>query len=215
MIPSPLPRKPRKSRESRALGKAAGLISESCEKPGLRAFLLGCIFLLIMSAYWWNFEQRLAKIQPPDGSHRVVNEDDILDKEQLRLLHAWRTRFQKEWNVQLLVQVSAGSLQLPPYPASTLYVGTGLEHAEAVIAVPPLVRKALGEGVRIEAEEGLALCIKKATPIIEYTTHSHGAEQDNISPEQTAEQASAQIAAAGAATLHCLDATLQHIWDAL
>ncbi len=195
----------RKSRQS--------LISASCERPGLRMFLFCCLFSLIVSAYWWNFEQRLAKIQPPDGSHRVIDEDKLLSKSELRLFYAWRSKFQKEWNVPLLVQVSAGALQLPPYATSTLFVGAGLSHAEAVIAVPPLVRKALGEGLRLEAEEKLSLCIKNAAPITAYVQAGSAEEQGlKISENTTLEELKS---GAAQAITHCLDASLNHIWDAL
>ncbi len=182
------------------------LISPSCDRQGLRLFLFCCLFCLIVSAYWWNFERRLAKIQPPDGSHSIMNEDRVLQKKELKYLYAWRSKFQKEWNIPLLLQVSSGPLELPPYAASTLYVGVGVSHAEAVIAVPPLVRKALGEGLRLETEENLALCLKNSSAI---TTYGVLLREENL---EEAEQAKP---AAGHALASCLDAGLNHIWDAL
>ncbi len=202
----------------KTLKSSGPLISPSCDRPGLRMFLLCCIFALTVSAYWWNFEQRMAKIQPPDGSHRVLNEDNLLGKSELKFLQAWRTKFQKEWNVHILVQVSAGPLELPPYPASTLYMGVGLAHTEAVIAMPGLVRKALGEGLRLEAEEELSLCLKNSSAITEYVqaqelTATKDAEgiQKNVGELSNEEK----ISAAATATTQCLDATLNKIWDAL
>ncbi len=183
------------------------LISASCERQGLRLFLFGCIFCVIISAYWWNFEQRLAKIQPPDGSHSIMNQDHVLEKKELKYLYAWRSKFQKEWNIPLLLQISVPALELPPYATSTLYVGVGLSHAEAVIAVPPLVRKALGEGLRLEAEENLALCIKNSAAIAEYSSLTRLEGQE--------EQLKAVKPAAAQAVTSCLDGALHHIWDAL
>ncbi len=182
------------------------LISNSCERPGLRLFLFSCIFLLTISAYWWNFEKRMAKLQPPDGSHSIINQGDILQKEDLKFLYAWRNRFQKEWNVPLLIQVSTDFLELPPYPASTLFVGVGLSHGEAVIAVPPLVRKALGENLRLEAEENLALCIKNSAEI---TAHK------NLAEESSPEQLATSTHAASSVIATCLDASFKHLWKAL
>ncbi len=182
------------------------LISESCERPGLRIFLFGCLFMLIVSAYWWNFENRLAKLQPPDGSHTIINTDGILQKEDLKLLYAWRSKFQKEWNVPLLIQVSAGFLELPPYPPSTLYVGLGLKHGEAVIAVPPLVRKALGEPLRLEAEESLALCVKNAQDITALV---------NMPPHSEEKERSTATAMASHAAASCLNTAFNFLWKSL
>ncbi len=200
---------PPTSRKSRKSRTPASLISASCERPGLRLFLLGCLFMLIMSVYWWNFEKRMAKLQPPDGSHSIINQGDLLQKTDLDFLYAWRSKFQKEWNVPLLLQVSRGSLELPPYPASTLYMGVGVSHAEAVIAVPPLVRKALGEGLRIEAEETLSLCIKNELPAetVRIVTTDKDTQEESVMAEQKA--------LASKVVAHCLDTALNHLWKSL
>ncbi len=189
------------------------LISASCERPGLRLFLFCCLFSLIVSAYWWNFEQRLAKIQPPDGSHSVINEGELLEKPQLSFLYAWRNKFQKEWNIPLLMQISTEELLLPEYPSSSLYMGVGLKRGEAVIAVPPLVRKALGEGLRLETEEQLGLCIRSAPAIAAYVAHEYGEEKQAL-PLDEQPHISVQQEAAAAVT-RCFDQALNHIWEAL
>ncbi len=192
------------SRKSRSRGP---LISDSCKSPALRQFLFCCLFLFVVAAYWWNFEQRLAKLQPPDGSHSIVNQDDVLQKADLKLLYAWRSKFQKEWNIPLLIQVSRGLLELPPYPASTLYVGAGLMQKEAVIAVPPLVRKALGEGIRLELEENLALCLKK-------NVLKEGESADSLDFEAEERQKVQETLTSNAVT-HCIETTLDTLWRSL
>ncbi len=136
------------------------LIAESCDRPGLRLFILLCLFAMTVSAFWWNFERRLEALKPAgENTHAILNEDKILSVENLKNLYHWREKFSKTWNIPLLLQASQGNLALPPYEVNTLYVGVGLAHQEAVVAVPPLVRKVLGEGARLQAEEGLALCL--------------------------------------------------------
>ncbi len=136
------------------------LIASSCDRPGLRLFILICLFAMTMSAFWWNFERRMADLKPVgENTHAILNEDNILPKGSLQTLYAWRERFSKTWNIPLLIQASQGQLVLPPYEVNTLYVGVGLTHHEAVVAVPPLVRKVMGEGARMQAEEGLGLCL--------------------------------------------------------
>ncbi len=137
------------------------LIAESCDRPGLRLFVLVCLFAMTMSAFWWNFERRLEDIKPAGDTHAIMNEDHVLSKEHLPKLYQWRESFSKTWNIPLLLQASQGALVLPPYAINTLYVGVGMAHHEAVVAVPPLVRKVMGEGARLQAEEGLRLCLQK------------------------------------------------------
>ncbi len=142
------------------------LISTSCDRPGLRLFILVCLFSLTMSAFWWNFERRIGDLKPEKKIQTIINDDGILTEESLLNFNIWREKFSKTWNIPLILQASAQELKLPPYPINSLYVGIGLKHHEAVIAVPPLVGKILGEGKRLQTEEGLSACLKKDSPII-------------------------------------------------
>ncbi len=140
--------------------KTGPLISPSCARPGLRFFLLIGLFCLTFSAYWWHFERRFADIKPEQKNMLIINENQLVGENDLGSLEGWREKFSTTWNIPVLIQASQGKLQVPPYPVNTLYVGAGFTHSEAVIAVPPLVRKIIGEGERLKTEEKLAICLK-------------------------------------------------------
>ncbi len=141
--------------------KSGPLISASCERPGLRFFLLIGLFCLTFSAFWWNFERRMEQINPAPPNKSILNEDGLLLPGDVKNLDAWREKFSQKWNVPLVLQASKGELKVPEYSVDTLYVGAGFSYAEGVISVPPLVRKVIGEGARLQAEEALSLCLKK------------------------------------------------------
>ncbi len=136
------------------------LISANCERPIVRMILLMGIFAMTASAFWWNFERRMAEIVPPDGSYIIINDDKILQKNELKKLNAWRDIFYDDWGLRVLMAVSAGELKVPEYDGPMLFVGIGLEHSQATIVFPLLARKALGEGLRMVTEENLAQCVK-------------------------------------------------------
>ncbi len=140
------------------------LISSSCSHPALRMLILIGIFAMTASAFWWHFERRMNIIAPPAGIYAIVDESDSISKNELKTLYSWRDAFEKKWGIPVFLQVSAKELQIPKFSAGTLFVGVGLEHKEASIVFPSLVRKALGEGLRILAEEELKHCIKDKSP---------------------------------------------------
>ncbi len=140
------------------------LISSNCSNPFLRMLLLMGIFAMTASAFWWHFETRMQSIAPPAGTYAIVNEADIIPKNELKTLYDWRDAFKEKWGVQVFLQLSEGELSVPDFSANTLFVGVGLQHHQATIVFPTLVRKALGEGLRTITEEKLALCVKTTPP---------------------------------------------------
>ncbi len=136
------------------------LISSSCSHPTLRMLILIGIFAMTASAFWWHFERRMNIIAPPPGIYAIVNEGDIISDGELKILYNWRDAFDEKWGIPVFLQASVGELQIPKFSAGTLFVGVGLEHKQATIVFPSLVRKALGEGLRTITEEELSTCIK-------------------------------------------------------
>ncbi len=141
--------------------KMGPLIAASCDRPGLRLFLLFCILCLTFSAYWWHFNRRIEQIIPKTKYETIINKDNLLSEEALTSLHEWQKKFSETWNVPVLIQASAEELKVPVYAVNTLYVGAGSLHKQGVISLPPLVRKLIGEGTRLTTEEELAACLKK------------------------------------------------------
>ncbi len=140
--------------------KSGPLISASCDRPALRFFLLIGLFCLTFSAFWWNFDRRMEQINPEAKNTMIINDNQILTQENIALLESWQKKFSEKWNIPLLIQASKEELKVPSYAVDTLYVGAGALHAEGIIALPPLVRKVIGEGTRLTAEETLSACLK-------------------------------------------------------
>ncbi len=136
------------------------LISPSGGHFGLRLLLLIGVFAATITAFWWHFERRMAELQPANGAHALMDSSYILHKEEKKALYAWRDKFEKTWGLKILVHVSADDLTVPSFPTTSLYIGVGLKNNEAVIILPTLTKKALGEGTRLLAEEELAQCSK-------------------------------------------------------
>ena len=170
--------------------KARGLLSVRGDRPVLRSLLLMAVFLGTAVAFWWNFERRMAVIAPPQEQRFLQDADGLLSVEQARALQPWRQSFRQSLGLDVLVQVSSGAVVVPPFDRGTLFVGVGRvagpvdapmndqdadqpgaqsgaqasaqSKPEAVIVLPPLARKALGEGARLQAEESLTTCLSGA-----------------------------------------------------
>lgn len=155
------------------------LFSVSHDHPVLRGLLLLLVFAATAAAFWWHFERRMAQIQPPPAvAIFLMDKDKLLTVDEARALHVWRTTYKDNLGIAVQVLVSAGSVEVPPFAPGTLFVGAGLAAGqagpEAVIVLPPLARKALGEGPRITAEEELAACLRDTPPAscLEKTLHT-------------------------------------------
>lgn len=121
------------------------------------------VFAATALAFWWHFERRMAALQPaPMASPFLVDQHKLLGAEEARSLHRWRTAFKEGLGMDVLVLVSPGNVDVPPFAPGTLFVGAG--GSSAVIVLPPLARKALGEGPRLETEEALAACLRHERP---------------------------------------------------
>ncbi len=141
--------------------KMGPMISTSCDRPALRFFLLIGIFCLTFSAFWWHFDRRIDQLSPESKNTMIIDENKLLSPKTFAVLEEWQRKFSESWNVPLLIQASSTELEVPEYAVNTLYVGAGLLHKQGVISLPPLVRKIVGEGVRLTTEEELAACLKK------------------------------------------------------
>lgn len=130
----------------------------------MRVLMLAGVLALTAFAFHKHFEQRM---QALNESH-IKDSARILSKEDKAILGQWRKNFQDSLGMALLVQVdkSQSPMKVPAFPAATIFVGVNPTLGEAVLVVPPLAKKVLGEGQRLLAEEALAACIQEQKPAI-------------------------------------------------
>lgn len=138
--------------------KTFRLISSSCERPVVRVLLLAVVFALVALAFQWHFERRMAAL----NAGYVQDSGRVLSGAERGRLGDLRGAFKQTLGMDLLVRVEPGSgtVQVPAFPASTLFVGVNPHTAEAVFVLPPLAKKVMGEGQRLLAEEGLSACAR-------------------------------------------------------
>ena len=139
------------------------LIPESSDRPFLRALLLLGVFALVVLAFWWHFERRM------DDLRRASMQDParVLSRQDAAALNARRGLFRDGLGMDVLVRVEPESLTIPAAASPVLFVGVGRARGEAVIILPPLARRALGEhgeGLRLQTEETLARCLRHQPP---------------------------------------------------
>lgn len=139
------------------------LIPSTSDRPFLRTLLLAGVFVLVMLAFWLHFERRMELLR---GTH-IQNPDQALTAAQSRELAARRTLFRDGLGLEVIVRVEKNGLSVPLASSPALFVGVGLGNGDAVVILPPLARKALGEhgeGKRLAVEERLAACIRQQPP---------------------------------------------------
>lgn len=157
------------------------LLEVSGDRPFMRALLLFLVFAGTAAAFWWHFERRMAHMAPPSTAEVfLTDKDKLLTVEEARALYPWRAAFKDSLGIPVLVQVSPHTVDVPPFAPGTLFVGAAVPTPQAssatpvakatpptpqaVVVLPPLARKALGEGPRIEAEEALSACLREERP---------------------------------------------------
>lgn len=122
----------------------------------MRIVLLFGVFACTALAFWWHFERRMLAL----NEVHIQDPGRILSPDERRSLARTRAALRADLGVDALARVDTESLVVPVFPAPTIFVGAGLARGEALIVLPPLVRRALGEGPRLTAEENLRRCLK-------------------------------------------------------
>lgn len=131
------------------------LIPPTGDRPLLRAVLLVGVFACVSLAFWWHFERRMVEL----NQTRIQDPARILTPAETKALVQMRTALHEEFGLDVLVRVDAQELAVPDLPPAALFVGANPARREAVIVLPPLIRRVLGEGPRLLAEEDLRQCM--------------------------------------------------------
>lgn len=138
--------------------KAYRLIAASCERPFVRMLLLIGVCAVVGLAFQWNFERHMLRL----NAGYLQDSTGLLSSAERKRLADMRTSVRQILGMELLVRVEPGTatVQVPVFPASTIFVGANPHRGEAVIVLPPLAKKVLGEGQRLLVEEQLAACMR-------------------------------------------------------
>lgn len=117
------------------------------DTPGqflLRTMLLIAVFAVTAWAFWANNERRLAEVR---GASAVWDEAGLLDGAQEQSLRELVNAFRDVHGVKLVIHIRRESLTLPRLDSQTVFVGLCPATGQALVELPPLVRKALGDGL--------------------------------------------------------------------
>ncbi|NHZ48193.1 TPM domain-containing protein [Nitratidesulfovibrio liaohensis] len=117
----------------------------NADTPGqffLRTMLLIAVFALTAWAFWANTERRLADVR---AASAVWDEADLLTDAQEKALRELVDAFREVHGVKLLIHIRRDTPELPRLDAQTLFVGLCPAKGQAIVELPPLLRKAYGE----------------------------------------------------------------------
>ena len=117
----------------------------NADTPGqffLRTMLLIAVFALTAWAFWANTERRLADVR---AASAVWDEADLLTDAQEKALRELVDAFREVHGVKLLIHIRRDTPALPKLDAQTLFVGLCPAKGQAIVELPPLLRKAYGD----------------------------------------------------------------------
>lgn len=127
---------------------------------GVRIVLLMGVFACVAGAFWWHFGQRMAALAHPT----LQDPATALRVEDFAKIAALHSAFKDMFGIEIYVLVEREHVRLPIFSPGTLFVGVGLARHEAVIVLPSLARRVLGEPLRFEVETNLSRCLHDDMP---------------------------------------------------
>ncbi len=132
-------------------------ISAKAGAPFLRHMLLVAVFVGICVSFWYNFERRFDELV---ARNSISDKHNILTEQGKDALHAVRRQFHEDWGVSVLLHITKGAITLPELENDTLFLGVNTETPlQAVLIVPPLMRRSIASDVRANIEDSLKLCM--------------------------------------------------------
>ena len=159
----------------------------------LRLMALALVVCLVGLAFWKNSERNMERINAQASFSDATGTLSDAERDHVR---AFISTLRKTYGLEARVQVSADKLTPPPPDGKTLYVGLAPGARTAVVLLPPLVTRALGQDFArtLETEhfpfyfepgrswpQGLIL----ALDLIESRLASLGAAEQTPQPPQT------------------------------
>lgn len=117
----------------------------------LRLAGLMAVFGLVGLGFWKNSERNVERLNARYG---LSDETKSLSGDEQEHVQAWITALRAGYGIEGRVQVRQGPPVPPPQDGKTLFIGLDVAGKTAVVALPPLVERALGAdfGRRLAAE---------------------------------------------------------------
>lgn len=135
----------------------------------LRAFLLIGIFVATGYAFSVNFSKRLHELE---SKHTFKDENQSTSREDAQRIIQAAARIKDMFGVKVLSHIVTGTIQLPKLENDTIFLAVSpprelqdrQKPAQALVALPPLVRNSISAQDTMLLEETLAQCSVNAPP---------------------------------------------------
>lgn len=116
----------------------------------LRMLLLAGVFALVLWGFWSNSQRRLEDLGRQNVLRDATGEFTQAEKEAL---FAKARFFQSAYGLALKVQVHKGSSSLREATPRDVFLDIAPARREVILTLPPLVRRAVGEGFVTKVED--------------------------------------------------------------
>ncbi len=109
-----------------------------------RILLLLLVVLGTIWAYSWHFENLALRLKSQDA---ILDETGQLPPERLALLRDAGHAMREAYGITLRVQVRTGPVKAPEPDPKTLFIGLDTASGTSVVQLPPLLARALPDGL--------------------------------------------------------------------
>lgn len=133
----------RKNRGPLVRGKSLG-------EQFLRLMLLLAVFAAVGWGFWKNSERTMEMLE---ARGTVWDQTETLEQDQRKAIRDYAKLFENEYGLELKVHVVREELDMPALDSKTLFLGVNLQERDVVLHFPPLVDKALPQGLRVDLVE--------------------------------------------------------------
>ena len=117
--------------------------SHSAHTPArrlLRLVLLVCVFGAVVFAFWHSNQRTMQQLRARQAIHDATG---TLSEAQLGALKAFAANLERDYGLELRLQVVRGALTPPDPEADRLYIGIAPEARAAQVQLPPLLARSL------------------------------------------------------------------------
>ncbi len=108
----------------------------------IRMFGFVGVIIACAVAFWFNFERRFEEI-----NERTVfaSLSDLMTSEEKKVLVAKARQLEESWGFDVKMEVEPEGVYASSIPSNTLYIAFAPKLGQAMVTVPPLVKRAIPE----------------------------------------------------------------------
>ncbi len=130
-------------------------VGGSGREKAVRTLLLIGLFVVCGFAFQAHFARRFADIE---ARHAFLDETGSVRPEERAVLDAAAAGLREGWGLRVLVHVRSGAVLAPKIGPDRLFVGVAPGRRQALVLLPPLVKRAVPAGLEHELEMRLDEC---------------------------------------------------------